>query len=1228
MSFLIPTNAVQIARFANGLYGAQLGFASTNGIVSDVASAGLIPKFNEYYSLSFGAQTTAAVAQQIVTNLGIVAGSNGQTASSVSAALAYVTGQLNAAAPAARGAAVKAVLDLWSTISADPVNAPTYGAAATTWNSQISRAVQYAGAVNPDLSIAAAAALPVPPVTFALTSSSDNVVGTAGNDQINGVGTSTLPLFSAGDSLDGGDGIDTLTWVQTGAAVSGAPGASTVKNVEKINFSVDAFAVTLNTVTSTAGFTGLTDLNVINNSAAQTITVGPATNLSITDTSVAATDVTSNGGLASSVTTTGGTTGVISVGATTAPLGAVTVSDTTSLTTGATAGTITTTGGTTVSITQTNDRTGYTVNQTATQGAVTVTGTSRTTSVSVTQSGNVTAEAAVAAANANTVDASVGLKGNVAGAVTINDANAGSSTASGTITDITLRDFGNTLISANALQNLTLAGTGARIAPNAATLNFWDTGTIGITDGLSAPKVTTLNLNLGGGSIAAITDTSNKFSTINAVLTASTALSGGFTDTALRTLNVSGTGVLTMGAINTNITSVNVSGAAGFSGSIVGMGVTAFDGTKTTAANTVTLTSTTQTYAGGSGADLVTIAADATKSISGGAGTADRLTLSSVTSTYTAANTGVNTSGFEILSLSALTGNVLNMANLGTGNTFSRVRLSNNAGNNTLTSVPTGAVIEITPTALLQSTGTHNISFIDTLGAAGVANLTLTGYAAGVGNAGLIGAPSGVGSRGYTTAAVTLQDASSVGPGTLNLISTATVGAGVHNITTLTDTKLSTLNLTGSGAVVITTLAGNTATSLTVNNNTTSTVASTIGTVAGGAFTDAALTALTIAGSNNTRVLVDTSASAFTFTDNSTGATANATGAGSGITTLTSTNGSLSALTLAGTKAIFMDAVATTSSILTITNVNTSPSTEIIAAITDQTLTTLQLAGSGKTTISLLTDNTNAGGLTILSTATDAQTITSLAGAALTSLTVANSGTSTMTIPAWVATAATTINLLGSVALTATNIAADADITVGGSSDNANVSLAFIGQAGARTNTVTLGNGNNTVTRAAGGGTTSSMTVTFGDGTNTFTDSTVGTQDIIRVGSGTNTISLSSNAGGANGDADSVTFTKANGGNSSVFTTITGATATGGFFTTDTIGFANAASTAVITNNGAATSIAAGVAAKAASGFTTFTNGGNTYIYESTGTVANDQFLCVVGIHTFTATTTVLTWAS
>jgi len=338
---------------------------------------------------------------------------------------------------------------------------------------------------------------------------------------------------------------------------------------------------------------------------------------------------------------------------------------------------------------------------------------------------------------------------------------------------------------------------------------------------------------------------------------------------------------------------------------------------------------------------------------------------------------------------------------------------------------------------------------------------------------------------------------------------------------------------------------------------------------------------------------------------------------------------------LAGTKANFINAISTNSAILTVTNVNTSPNTETIAAITsgNNSLSTFQLAGSGKTTISLLTDTTFAGALTILNTATDAQTISSIDGPALTSLTIANSGTSTMSIPAWVATAATTINLLGSVALTATNINAATAITVGGSSDNANVSLAFTNNAGAVNNTVTLGNGNNTVTKAVGGTTTATMTVTFGDGTNTFTDNSVGTRNIITVGSGTNTIGFSNLAGADNSDADSLTFSKANGGNSSVFTTIVGTNtpANGSFFANDTIVFANAASTAVVTNNGTATSIAAGIAAKAASGFTVFNVGAagaqTTYVYESTGTAANDQFVGIVGTHTFTGTnTTTLTF--
>ncbi|MEI7740764.1 MAG: hypothetical protein WCJ99_18745, partial [Betaproteobacteria bacterium] len=248
MSFLIPTNAVQIARFANGLYGAQLGFASTNGIVSDVASGGLVATFNNYYSLSFGAMTTTAVAQQVITNLGIVAGSNGQTASSVSVALAYVTGQLNAAAPAARGAAVKAVLDLWSSISADPVNGATYGAAATTWNNQISKAVQYAGAVNPDLTIAAAALIPAAPNSISLSTTTDNITGNpSASNQISAIfGTGATANFNPGDNINpAGTSGNSITLSDNGTGGTASPTGIAAVKVSNIQTAIISSGETL-----------------------------------------------------------------------------------------------------------------------------------------------------------------------------------------------------------------------------------------------------------------------------------------------------------------------------------------------------------------------------------------------------------------------------------------------------------------------------------------------------------------------------------------------------------------------------------------------------------------------------------------------------------------------------------------------------------------------------------------------------------------------------------------------------------------------------------------------------------------------------------------------------------------------------------------------------------------------------------------------------------------------
>ena len=414
MAFLIPTNAVQIARFANGLYGLQLGFASTNGIVSDVASGGLLPTFNNYYTLSFGSQTTASVAQQILTNLGIVASPTGLSATAVSAALAYVTGQLNAAAPNARGAAVKGILDLWSSISADPVNGPIYGATATTWNNTISAAVQYAGAVNPDVTVAQAVAINLAkasaPISYAAVSGTDAFTGSsAAPNTVSAVANGTSPTFTSGDSFTGGTGQTNTLLVSDAATAAGTwqpltTGALTVNGFQNITFTSGVSAITANVTTSTFGLSGLTSLT-LNPTGGSSVTLASLspTSITVNDNAAAAANETINGGTNVTVTANGITTsatGRVTVGATTAPVGAV------SITTGQAAYTdasrtsdiIQSTGGTTVNITENLTAPTIATFGTAnysTAGAITVTGgaasttaggnATGTTSVSVTQ---------------------------------------------------------------------------------------------------------------------------------------------------------------------------------------------------------------------------------------------------------------------------------------------------------------------------------------------------------------------------------------------------------------------------------------------------------------------------------------------------------------------------------------------------------------------------------------------------------------------------------------------------------------------------------------------------------------------------------------------------------------------------------------------------------------------------------------------------------------------------
>jgi hypothetical protein len=266
MAFTIPTNTVQIQRFAQSVFGVQLGSVTLGQINSDVlaSTGGLDSVLNGYFSSAFAGVPVKTVAAAMAENLGIVNGKNGLTEQTAAEALAYISGVLSNAPAGAQGAAAKGILNLWAALSTDA----TYGAASTAWNTGIDNAVSYAA--NNAGNVAAGTVLPAAAQIFTLTNANnpttggaDNVSGTTGNDKINGVIdlANVNSSFGAADIIDGSDGIDTL-----GLTVTGTPGVGAVSpagitsNVEIINIanasSSNAASLNFSTVT------GATSLNV------------------------------------------------------------------------------------------------------------------------------------------------------------------------------------------------------------------------------------------------------------------------------------------------------------------------------------------------------------------------------------------------------------------------------------------------------------------------------------------------------------------------------------------------------------------------------------------------------------------------------------------------------------------------------------------------------------------------------------------------------------------------------------------------------------------------------------------------------------------------------------------------------------------------------------------------------------------------------------------------------
>jgi len=257
------TNAVQVQRFADALYNVVVGSTTMSQVTADInASGGLDNALNAYFSSSFTGVPTTTVAANMCTNLGIVAGTNGLVAADVTNAQTYILGTLNAAAANARGAAIKAILNNFSSLASDKV----YGTAATKFNSDIDKASAYTAAA--DITVGTIPA-PVVNTTFTLTTNTDVLTGTSNNDNFYAVlGTDHLvsngSTLNAGDNLTGGDGTDRLTisvsGTDTGARTISSVTLSGIETVVALNYETSVNDTTIDlanaTGVATVGFSG------------------------------------------------------------------------------------------------------------------------------------------------------------------------------------------------------------------------------------------------------------------------------------------------------------------------------------------------------------------------------------------------------------------------------------------------------------------------------------------------------------------------------------------------------------------------------------------------------------------------------------------------------------------------------------------------------------------------------------------------------------------------------------------------------------------------------------------------------------------------------------------------------------------------------------------------------------------------------------------------------------
>ena len=163
----------------------------------------------------FAGKTNADMATTVLTNLGLTA--------------AFTAAQGEAYFAANAGSRVQAALSLTSALANYSGTDTVLVAAKTTHNQVASNAYAYASVATNTVDSAVSATSSNTGQTFNLTTSTDALSGTNGDDSFSGVlqangatGTTVAP----GDQINGGDGVDVLTLAIAGTLLVGANDAA------------------------------------------------------------------------------------------------------------------------------------------------------------------------------------------------------------------------------------------------------------------------------------------------------------------------------------------------------------------------------------------------------------------------------------------------------------------------------------------------------------------------------------------------------------------------------------------------------------------------------------------------------------------------------------------------------------------------------------------------------------------------------------------------------------------------------------------------------------------------------------------------------------------------------------------------------------------------------------------------------------------------------------------